>query len=603
MTVVLGLNAFHPDSSACLLRDGELVAAVEEERFQRVKHWAGLPERSIRYCLEKAQISLADVSVIAVNSNPKAGLLRKLAFALSRRPDFRLIADRMKSRARRHSLAESVERVCGDIVFTGKTEFVEHHVAHLASAFYCSPFDEAVALSVDGSGDFASTAWGCGTGTRLRCDGRIYFPHSLGIFYETITHHLGFKKYGDEYKVMGLAAYGEPVYLSEMERVLLRAANGEFRLNLDCFSHHSGKAVFRWDGCAPSADDYFTSKLVNLLGPPREPDEAVTRRHENIACSAQLAYENALFVLLNRLYEQYGLDRLVLSGGCAFNSVANGKIAAKTRFREIFIQPAAGDAGGALGAALYAWHRRVGRPKTSSMRHAFWGPEYSESEITTSLARYDGQLSRGGISRERMEMDRLVHDTATAIAEGEVVGWFQGRMEWGPRALGNRSILADPRRSDIRALLNDKIKRRESFRPFAPAVLKDRASEWFEGDLDVPFMMKVLPIRADKRERIPAVCHVDGTGRVQTVDGEQHPLFYQLIEAFYRLTGVPMLLNTSFNENEPIVSSPEEALECFFRTRMDRLVLGNNLLCRRSAQSRASEERHPMPIATDAPEH
>lgn len=585
MTAILGLNAFHADASACLLRNGQLVAAVEEERLRRVKHWAGLPVESIRYCLESAKMGLRDVSVIAINSDPSANLHRKIWHALSHRPKLRLLLDRMANRSRRQTLLEGIAKSLGDNGFRGELHLVEHHLAHMASTFFCSPFDEAVALSIDGSGDFSSTAWGEGESNRLTCDGQIHFPHSLGIFFETITHFLGFKDYGDEYKVMGLASYGEPTFLAEMERIVVLRSRGGFRLNLNYFCHHSGAAVLQWDGCAPKANDYFTSKMIDLLGPPRAQYDVITQRHKNIAHSAQLMYERSLFHLLSALHERYGSDALVLSGGCAFNSVANGKIKEKTPFRKVFIQPAAGDAGGALGAALYSWHLRHDKPRTFEMKHAFWGPEFSDEQIDEALSRRRDELARENCNWHSASVREVVRRASIALSHGSVVGWFQGRMEWGPRALGNRSILADPRRPNIKDILNQKIKRRESFRPFAPAILKESVSEWFESDDEVPFMMKVYLIREERRQLIPAVTHVDGTGRLQTVEKSAHPLFHQLIVAFRELTGIPMLLNTSFNENEPIVCTADQAIDCFLRTRMDMLVLGTRLLERKAIES------------------
>jgi carbamoyltransferase len=388
---------------------------------------------------------------------------------------------------------------------------------------------------------------------------------------------------------MGLASYGEPSFVAEMEKILVLGPNGEFRLNLDYFSHHKGAKPLQWDGCAPRADDYFTASMSGLLGAPREPGESITSRHKDIACSAQAVYERALFNLLGRLHDLYKTDALVLSGGCAFNSVANGKIYTHTPFRELFVQPAAGDAGGALGAALYSWHVRLGQPRAFVMKHAFFGPDFSDDQVDVALAGRRGELASAGCRWKALDEHQLVQRVSDAISRGQVIGWFQGRMEWGPRALGNRSILADPRRQDIREVLNRKIKRRESFRPFAPAILREFVSEWFETDDRVPFMMKVFIIREEKRESIPAVTHVDGTGRLQTVEEDEHPLFHRLIEAFHEKTGVPMLLNTSFNENEPIVCDPDQAIDCFLRTKMDMLVLGTRLLEREPAEPRLLE--------------
>ena len=580
MNIILGVNAYHADASACLLRNGELVAAVEEERFKRIKHWAGLPIEAIRYCLSEAGISIRDVSIIAVNSNARASLYRKLWHTLAHRPDIRLIWDRLNIRTKRRFLPEAISAQLGEGAFSGRVHFIEHHIAHLASAFLVSPFQKAAMLSVDGFGDFVSTAWGVGEGNALGIDGRVHFPHSLGIFYEAITRFLGFKNYGDEYKVMGLAPYGRPRYVQKMETLLRLEAKGKFTLNLDYFNHHTGIETAKWDDCEPKVGDHFTQAFPELFGPQRAPASDISQRDKDIAHSAQVMYERALFHLLHHLHETYQMDSLVLGGGCAFNSVANGKIYSHTPFKKLFVQAAAGDAGGALGAALYSWHIRSGHKRSFTMDHAYWGPSYSDEQIARLLSQRQTQLADQGCQWERLEPDPLIRRAATAIADGLVVGWFQGRMEWGPRALGNRSILCDPRRADIRATLNMKIKRRESFRPFAPAVLRECVTDWFETDDDVPFMMKVFQVKKERRDSIPAVTHIDGSGRLQTVEKRTNALYYRLIQTFHGLTGIPILLNTSFNENEPIVCSLNDALHCFLRTRMDMLVLGNCMLAR-----------------------
>ena len=580
MSVVLGLNAFHPDSSACILRDGHLLAAVEEERFNRIKHWAGLPVQATRYCLQEAGVSLNEVSAIAINSDPHANLCRRALFTLLNRPRIDLIRDRLLSRRKRGEVVSLLASKLDMGDFSGEVHLVEHHLAHVASAFLISPFNDAALLSVDGFGDFTSTASGFGNDCSISIGERTYFPHSLGIFYETVTHFLGFKRYGDEYKVMGLAPYGRPEFVAEMERIVRISDDGEFRLDLRYFRHHTGVPTFKWESCEPAAEDYFSEEFVELLGTPREPSEPLTQRHKDLAHSAQILYERALFQLLRRNYEQYGCNAVVLSGGCAFNSVANGKIRSNTPFEKVFVQPAAGDAGGALGAALYVCHVLGNNARSFRMQNAYFGPQYSDECILSEMSRRAEDLSRHGFPPSLLDVDELCRTVAAALADGKVVGWFQGRMEWGPRALGNRSILADPRRSEMKQILNSKIKHRESFRPFAPSVLRERVKDWFEDDDDVPFMMKVLTVREDRRHVIPAVTHVDGSARLQTVSREQNPKFYRLIEEFEALTGVPMVLNTSFNENEPIVNSVEDALDCFLRTEMDMIVIGNRILTR-----------------------
>ena len=572
---VLGVNAYHGDSSACLLRNGVLVAAAEEERFRRIKHWAGFPSEAIRYCLAEGGIGLADLDMVAVNQSGKANLWRKAAFAIAARPSPSLLLDRLRNRRKRAGVVEELLRTFPGEALRAEVRHVEHHLAHLASAFLVSPFDDAVAVSVDGFGDFASAAWGAGHGNRIGVDARVYFPHSLGIFYQAITQYLGFPNYGDEYKVMGLAPYGRPSFLREMRQIVELREDGGFRLDLAYFRHHREKVEYQWDAGAPRVGSLHAARLAQLLGPARTQDGELTERHKDIACSAQAMYEEALFHLLNRLHERYGLDDLVLAGGCAMNSVANGKVCRSTPFKRIYVPPGAGDAGGAIGTALVAGQSRGAGGPRFVMDHAYWGPGFTDQEMGDLLAQQAEALGRNNCSvRLIATEDELARRTAAAIAAGQVVGWFQGRMEWGPRALGNRSILADPRRSDMKDILNRKIKRRESFRPFAPSILREAVADWFECDEDVPFMSQVYPIREEQRSRIPAVTHVDGTGRLQTVRRDGNPRYYRLIAEFAELTGVPMVLNTSFNENEPVVCRPAEALDCFLRTEMDILVLG-----------------------------
>lgn len=574
MPVILGLNAYHADASACLIINGRLVAAAEEERFRRIKHWAGFPSEATKYCLKEAGIGLADVEHVAVNQNPRAHLWRKMAFALWQRPDPGFMLDRIRNKRRRAGVAQTLEQTIGTR-FRGKVHQVEHHLSHLSSAFFVSPFSEAVVVSVDGFGDFASMAWGVGRDGYIKIRGRVFFPHSLGVFYQAMTQWLGFSNYGDEYKVMGLAPYGEPAFIRELTDVVQLDTNGYFHLNTRYFRHHKEQTTYQWDAGAPRFEALFSNELVRLLGPPRCENEALTQRHKDVARSTQAIYEKAFFHLLNSVYQRHQSDNLCLAGGCAMNSVANGRVYRHTAFRRLFVQPAAGDAGGAIGAAYAVWHRLGGR-RDFVMDHAYWGPHFSNEEFGILLSHFnaalEAQLCKTRFLSDEYELCKI---TAMAIAEGKVVGWFQGRMEWGPRALGNRSILGDPRRKDMKDILNVKIKRRESFRPFAPSILREHVKEWFEIDDEVPFMMQVYPVRSEKRHLIPAVTHVDGSGRLQTVTANSNPRYYRLIKTFARLTDVPILLNTSFNENEPIVCYPQEALDCFLRTKMDVLVLGN----------------------------
>jgi carbamoyltransferase len=578
---ILGINAYHGDVSAVLVRDGELVAAVEEERFRRVKHVAGFPAQAIRTCLEMAGVSGSEIQHVAVSRHPRAHLWRKAWFALTHRPQRGLVRDRAANYRRVNALPEATTHALGLGAQDARPAFhwVEHHPAHLASAFFVSPFEQAAVAAIDGFGDFVSTSWAVGRGASLDVVNRVFFPHSLGLLYLAITQYLGFNKYGDEFKVMGLAPYGSPDFVPAVRRLIRLQPGGGFELDLSYFTHWSGGAQMTWEDGEPEIGRVFSAELERLLGPARKPSEPVTDRHEAIAASLQAVFEEAVLHILNGLHARTRLPALCLAGGCAMNSVANGRIREHTPFRDVYIQPASGDNGTALGAAYYVWNQVLGQPRRFTMSHGYWGPEFRNGQIERALAARAHELQEGGCRISAMPDEQsLVDWTAARIADGLVVGWFQGRMEWGARALGNRSILADPRRADMREIINTKIKFREKFRPFAPSVLEEAHGRFFEGSVSDPFMMQVYPIRPSEQERIPAVTHVDGSGRLQTVSRDGNPRYWALIRAFERLTGVPILLNTSFNENEPIVHQPTEALDCFLRTRMDVLVLGNTVV-------------------------
>lgn len=581
MTAILGLNAFHADSAACVVVDGKLVAAAEEERFRRLKHWAGFPEHSIAYCLAEAGLSLSNIDHVALNRDPNANFFRKLGYVLRRRPSFNLVRQRLANRRQWKDTEGLLARAFPSTPLKGTIHHIEHHEAHLASAFFVSPFERAAVVSVDGFGDFSSAAWAVGEGNRIDIKGRVHFPHSLGILYEAITQYLGFEHYGDEYKVMGLAPYGQPTYRPALDKVMKLHQSGGFELDLAYFTHARAGANYQIRDGVPSGGRLYSPALVDLLGPARRSDQPLDQRHRDVARSVQVAYEDAFFNLLDAAYKQTEAPSLTLAGGCAYNSVANGKIYDRSPFVHCYVQSAAGDAGGAIGAAYAVWHRLEPNAVRERMTHAYYGPSFDGSEIVAAVAerRDDFETQSCNIETEQDE-DALCKRVARAIADGKVIGWFQGRMEWGPRALGNRSILADPRRADMKDILNSKIKRRESFRPFAPSVLRHHVAEWFETDDDVPFMMQVYRIQAARRATIPAVTHVDGTGRLQTVTADTNPRYARLIEHFLQLTGVPMVLNTSFNENEPVVCRPQEAIDCFLRTRMDVLVLGDTIVSR-----------------------
>lgn len=580
---VLGINAYHGDVSAALLRNGEVVVALEEERFRRVKHWAGFPTESIRRCLAMAGIRGSDVAHVAISRDPRANIVRKGLFALKNRPDARLILDRLQNSRKVWAISEPLAAALG--VKAGAlppVHNVEHHPAHLASAFFVSPFEEAAVCAIDGFGDFVSTSMARGRGNRLEVLEKVYFPHSLGMLYTAITQYLGFLNYGDEFKVMGLAPYGEPNHVEELSQLIRLQRDGTFALDLRFFRHWSEGVEMEWESGYPTLGRVYSDRLIDLLGPAREPDEALTKRHEDLAHSLQQVYESAAMHVLNGLWERTRLPRLCLAGGCAMNSVANGKVRANTPFEEVYVQPAAGDNGTALGAALHVWHQVLGHPRSFVMDHAYWGTAYPEATGLDQLPLGgDGALQYAWTQYETTA--ELCQRVARLLAEGNVVGWFQGRMEWGARALGNRSILADPRRADMRDIINLKIKFRERFRPFAPSITEEALHEYFDGAAPDPFMQQVYPVRPDKRAVLPAITHVDGSGRLQTVTERTNPTYYRLLKEFEALTGVPVLLNTSFNENEPIVDTPAQAVDCFLRTRMDAVVI-NNTVIERQAQ-------------------
>ena len=574
--VILGINAYHGDASAAILVDGELVAAAEEERFTRVKHTAGFPAHAVRYCLQAAGVTIREVDHIAIPRNPRARLVQKLLYAV-KLPRFALERVRVLGRFGRikEALAQALEVDPKAIKATFHR--VEHHLAHLASSFFVSPFERAAVLSLDGLGDFASGMWGIGEGNRITVWGSVPFPHSVGMYYTAVTQFLGFWKYGDEYKVMGLSAYGEPEFMDEF-RQMLRVNDGMgYKMDLRYFRHHTDGPTMTWEAGEPQLGQLFSDEFVRRFGDPHPPRTPVGRREENLAASLQARLEEVVLHQINALYRlvaertKQPTNALAYAGGVAFNCVANGKIFDATPFEHLYIQPAAGDAGLAIGAAFYVWHQVLGYPRKFVMEHAYWGPEFSDADIRRALDRY-------GLAYRQLDREMLVRETAKRIAEGKVVGWFQGRMEWGPRALGNRSIVVDPRRPEMKDILNKRVKHREPFRPFAPSVLEEYTGEYYEHSYPSPFMLLAYKVRPEKRSEIPAPTHVDGTGRLQTVSQKTNPLYWQLIDAFRQLTGVPVVLNTSFNENEPIVCTPDEAIDCFLRTHMDVLSIGSFLV-------------------------
>ena len=573
---ILGINAYHGNASAAIVCDGKLIAAVEEERFNRVKYAAGFPAQAIRYCLKEAGIELKDIQHVAVPRNPYARLGTKLLYAI-RMPKF--ARERAKVLAKFTGIPDALAQALDVDPARIRARFhrVEHHQAHLASAFFVSPFERAALLSADGLGDFASTMWGSGAGNRMKIEGAIAFPHSLGLFYSAVTQYLGFLKFGDEYKVMGLAAYGEPEQIEAFRDIVRNSGNG-FRLGLDFFTHHRTGPAMSWAEAdkTPTIGKLFSEDMEKRLGPKRKPEEPLEQRHRNLAAALQGRLEEVYLGMLRKLGERSGLKSVCLAGGVAFNCVANGKIFDKTNFENVYVHPAAGDAGLAVGAAYFVWHQILGMPRTFAMEHAYWGPGYRNEENRRALE--SAGLLQNGCRVQELSEAELMRQTAAIVADGKILGWFQGRAEWGPRALGNRSIVADPRRAEMKEILNQRIKHREIFRPFAPSILEEKTPEWFEKSHPSPFMTLAYAVRREKRAKIPAPTHVDGTGRLQTVSREANPRYWKLIKAFEEITGVPVVLNTSFNDNEPIVCRPEEALDCFKRTQMDALVLGDFLI-------------------------
>jgi len=581
---ILGINAFHGDASAALLADGNLISAVEEERFNRIKHWAGFPALAIEACLKGTDSQ--ELMHVAISRDPRAQLWRKLLRVASRPADWSRMRGRASNSWRVAQVGREIHGSGLNIPAATRVHHVEHHRAHLASAFFASPFDEAAVISVDGFGDFSSIMWGVGKGNEIEVLGSVRFPHSLGIFYTAFTQFLGFPKYGDEYKMMGLAAYGQPRFLSQVREVV-QTREGQVRLNLDYFVHHSQGVDMTWDSGEPVLGTVFSGKLSDVFGKPRLAGSEILAQHADLAASVQAVLEENYFALLNHVFQRTKQKRLCLAGGVALNCAANGKIFKRTPFQEIYIQPAAHDAGTSIGAALHVQHQVLRQPRRFVMRHVYYGSEYEAHQIREAL-------DASGADYDRLDEMQLIDRTAREIAAGKIVGWFQGRMEFGPRALGNRSILADPRSQEMKDVLNRRIKYREPFRPFCPSVLAEATGEYFEIDAPSPFMVSAYKITPQQRERIPAVTHADGTGRLQTVEQDVNPIYWKLIKRFGELTGVPILLNTSFNENEPIVNTPKQALECFLRTQMDVLVMGPFLLMKSAENLQLSEGRQAV---------
>ncbi len=577
MSIILGINTFHAGSSAALLIDGQPVAAIAEERLNRVKYFAGFPKLSILRCLEMAGITLADVEYVAVGRDSSANLHKKLEFAI-KNPGKLLNLARIRSKSKSFDdLNTMIARECD--IDPAKLKFkafnVEHHLAHTASAYFASEWDHSAGITIDGSGDFVSCMMSECTGDEIKPLKRVFVPHSLGTLYTAVCQFIGYPKYGDEGKVMGLAPLGTDVYADFFKDILNPTKNG-FELNYDYFlPFGANQGMEITDGGEMIVHRLYSDRFVNELGPAREPYSEITQRDMDVSFSLQKIFEKYYMHVLNDLHGIVQTNKVAMAGGCALNSVANGKALLETPFTEHCIQPAAGDDGLALGAALYVSNALLKEDKRWVMKDSYLGDEYSDAEIKSELDRY-------GIGYRKLSREELIDVTTDEVKNGNVIGWFQGRMEWGPRALGNRSILSHPGYPNMKDILNARIKHRESFRPFAPSVLVERQSEIFEQDYPSPFMLHVYKIREEWRERLSAVNHVDDTGRLQTVARDENPLYYDLISKFNEKTGIPVILNTSFNENEPIVCKPSEAIECFMRTKMDVLAIGS-FFCKKAA--------------------
>jgi carbamoyltransferase len=587
---ILGISCYFHDAAAALIRDGELLAAAEEERFTRKKHDYEFPQNAIDFCLKVGNIKSQDLDYVVFFEKPFIKFERLLLCSMQTFPrSLKLFREAMITWLGdklwiRHLIQKRLKAPASKILFS------EHHLSHAASAFFCSPFDESAILTVDGVGEWTTATLAIGNGTNIKILKEIRFPHSLGLLYSAFTAYLGFEVNEGEYKVMGMAPFGEPKYVDKVYNLIRLSGDGSFELNMEYFSFHQ------------SSEKTYNRKFENLFGPSRKPDsyfftsqsgypsyfgekpsnyDALCKENQfyaDIAASIQRVTEDVLLKMANQAYKETGLKNLCMAGGVALNSVANGKILKQTPFEQIYIQPSAGDGGGALGAALFAYHMVFGKPRKFIMEHGYWGESHGNGEI-------DNFLIENAIRHERIENEeRLIEMVADQLCAGKVVGWYQGRFEWGPRALGNRSILADPRRTDMKDIVNTKIKFREPFRPFAPSVLMEETGNYFSlpdasNHYPARFMLYVVDVNEDKHDVIPAITHVDGTGRLQTVQREINPRYYKLIQTFGQATGVPVVLNTSFNlKGEPIVNTPEEAFSSFQRSGMDVLVLGDFII-------------------------
>ena len=578
MKIILGLNANHADSSACIFIDGKLIFAVEEERINRVKHWAGLPLKSVNECLKFTQLKPKDITDIAINTSPLSNIDSKLIYFFKNYLFGKKKYEIAKRLTKKIELKKNLNKFFYPNTFSKKVNihYIDHHISHIASSFYPSGFKNAVGLSVDGFGDFCSISIAKCEDNDINVVKKYLFPHSLGVFYEAFTQFIGFKNYGDEYKMMGLSAYGKPKYFEKiLNNVFIEDKNLE--LNLKYFNHTNKNYTYKFEG-KPQQENLYNNKLEELIGINKLNINNITDIHKDIAASAQKIFETKIFEICKEIKNLNFSENLVYAGGCALNSLANKKLHDSNLFRNIFIPYAPGDGGGCIGAALYSIKKKDNNTKIYNLISPYLGPSYEDDEIKKIIDNYPN------LKKFKIELfhnkNELFIKIAKYIYENKIIGNFRGRMEFGARALGNRSILANPCNPNIKNIINKKIKRRESFRPFAPAVLIEKKSLWFENNKTNPYMSSVENVKNEKYNDIPSVIHVDGTGRVQTVTKDLNEDFYLLIEKFYEISSVPILLNTSFNENEPIVMKPQDAISCFLRTEMDALVLNNFIISR-----------------------
>ncbi len=558
---VLGISCFYHDSAAALIEDGELVAAAQEERFTRKKHDTSFPKKAVEFCLAQGKCGIKDVDYVAFYEKPLLKFDRFLQSSIATYPRSlhmfcKALPSYFTEKLRMHKVLKK------QLKYTGEVLFAKHHESHAASAFLCSPFKEAAILTVDGVGEWTTTSYGFGKNNTFELYKEIQFPHSLGLLYSAVTGHLGFKINNDEYKVMGLAPYGKPMYYDALRKLIVVSADGSYALNMDYFTYHYRMVM-------------TGRKFEEAFGPRRQPESVVGEYHKNLAASLQRVFEDVLFEMAKQVFKETKCENLVMAGGCALNSVANGKITRNTRFKNVWVQPAADDAGGALGAALWAYHCVLNKPRKFVMEHAYWGPEFSTQDV-------EDFLKKNKIVYKELGEKSVTKTTAKLIFENNVIGWFQGRMEWGPRALGNRSILSNACNEKMKDIINAKVKHREMFRPFAPVIAEEDVHDYFEIDKDEePFMLFVYPIKEEKRVLIPAVTHVDGSGRLQTTSKKQNPCYYGVIKEFEKLSKVPVLINTSFNiRGEPIVCTPQDAYRCMMGTGIDYLIIDKFLIAR-----------------------